>query len=128
MTHFQAIRCVDAAAPRAWCRALGTFAILAFCQYNLLYAHRVRCRQERQEHRRARPVFYRGHRIRLRYRARLRRRPQGLSRSPVRAIGFLRRRLHVLCFTPIDAGIRVISFRKANNREIKAYEQAHAHD
>ncbi|MBT9476496.1 BrnT family toxin [Polaromonas sp.] len=33
-------------------------------------------------------------------------------------------RLHVLCFTPIDGGIRVISFRKANPREIRSYEQA----
>lgn len=41
------------------------------------------------------------------------------------ALGFLDARLHVLCFTPMDAGIRVISFRKANPREIKNYEQAH---
>lgn len=38
------------------------------------------------------------------------------------AVGYLGQRLHVLCFTPIDGGIRVISFRKANQREIKAYE------
>lgn len=31
-------------------------------------------------------------------------------------------RLHVVCFTPIQSGIRVISFRKANKREIKKYE------
>lgn len=40
------------------------------------------------------------------------------------ALGFLESRLHVLCFTGIDGGIRVISFRKANSREVKAYEQA----
>lgn len=39
------------------------------------------------------------------------------------ALGFLDDRLHVLCFTPIDAGIRVISFRKAKAREVKNYEQ-----
>lgn len=33
------------------------------------------------------------------------------------ALCYLERRLHVLCFTGIDAGIRVISFRKANKRE-----------
>jgi uncharacterized DUF497 family protein len=44
------------------------------------------------------------------------------------AVGFLESRLHVLCFTPIEGGIRVISFRKANNREIKAYEQTHTTD
>ncbi|QHI97627.1 BrnT family toxin [Xylophilus rhododendri] len=33
------------------------------------------------------------------------------------ALGYLRNRLHVLCYTPIDGGIRVISFRKANERE-----------
>ncbi|MGD9732572.1 MAG: BrnT family toxin [Desulfamplus sp.] len=32
-------------------------------------------------------------------------------------------RLHILCFTPVDGGIRVISFRKANPREVKRYEQ-----
>lgn len=40
------------------------------------------------------------------------------------ALGFLDARLHVLCFTPVDGGIRVISFRKANSREIRNYEQA----
>lgn len=44
------------------------------------------------------------------------------------AVGWLEARLHVLCFTPIEGGIRVISFRKANRREIKAYEQAHTTD
>jgi uncharacterized DUF497 family protein len=39
------------------------------------------------------------------------------------AFGFLGKRLHVLCFTPILDGIRVISFRKANQREIRDYEQ-----
>lgn len=40
------------------------------------------------------------------------------------ATGFLgdTERLHVVCFTPIQSGIRVISFRKANKREIKKYE------
>jgi uncharacterized protein len=40
------------------------------------------------------------------------------------AIGYLDARLHVLCFTGIEGGIRVISFRKANSREVKIYEQA----
>jgi uncharacterized DUF497 family protein len=44
------------------------------------------------------------------------------------ALGFLDGRLHVLCFTPIADGIRVISFRKANRREEKDYEQASATD
>lgn len=38
------------------------------------------------------------------------------------AIGFLGRRLHVICFVETDTGIRVISFRKANKREVKEYE------
>jgi uncharacterized DUF497 family protein len=29
--------------------------------------------------------------------------------------------LHVLCFTPIEGGIRVISFRKANMREARKH-------
>jgi uncharacterized DUF497 family protein len=33
------------------------------------------------------------------------------------AIGYLDNRLHVLCYKDIDDGIRVISFRKANQRE-----------
>lgn len=43
--------------------------------------------------------------------------------SRVVAIGFLEERLHVLCFTPTEDGVRIISFRKANAREVKAYEQ-----
>ena len=30
-------------------------------------------------------------------------------------------RLHLICFTAVGHGIRVISFRKANSREQKAY-------
>ena len=37
------------------------------------------------------------------------------------ALGLLHDRLHVLCFTETIDGIRVISFRKANDREVKAY-------
>lgn len=43
------------------------------------------------------------------------------------ALGFLDARLHVLCFTPVKDGIRVISFRKANRREEHAYEKAFVH-
>ncbi|MFY1071708.1 MULTISPECIES: BrnT family toxin [Pseudomonas] len=37
------------------------------------------------------------------------------------AIGFLGKRLHVICFTETETGIRVISFRKANKREVKQH-------
>lgn len=33
-------------------------------------------------------------------------------------------RVHVVCFTPISDGIRVISLRKANQREVRRYENA----
>lgn len=39
------------------------------------------------------------------------------------ALGYLEERLHVLCFTPIMGGVRIISFRKANYREVKRYEK-----
>ena len=39
-------------------------------------------------------------------------------------LGNLDGRLHVLCFTPTADGIRVISFRKANKREMRRYEEA----
>jgi uncharacterized protein len=39
-----------------------------------------------------------------------------------RALGFLDQRLHALVFVEIIGGIRVISFRKANKREVKRYE------
>ena len=39
------------------------------------------------------------------------------------ALGFIGERLHVVCFTPVAGGIRVISFRKANDREIGRHEQ-----
>jgi uncharacterized DUF497 family protein len=44
------------------------------------------------------------------------------------ALGLLDGRLHVLVFTETLAGIRVISFRKANARERSVYEQAQATD
>ncbi|MBN3848364.1 BrnT family toxin [Paraburkholderia sp. Ac-20342] len=37
------------------------------------------------------------------------------------AVGYVGDRLHVLCFTETQTGIRVISFRKANDREAKHY-------
>jgi uncharacterized protein len=39
------------------------------------------------------------------------------------ALGFLGERLHVLCFSPIEGGVRLISFRKANLQEVRRYEQ-----
>jgi uncharacterized DUF497 family protein len=42
------------------------------------------------------------------------------------ALGYLGDRLHVLCFTETAGGIRVISFRRANAREARRYEQAQA--
>lgn len=42
-----------------------------------------------------------------------------------RALGFVGNRLHALVFTETATGIRVISFRKANSREVKGYEKAH---
>jgi hypothetical protein len=37
------------------------------------------------------------------------------------AVGYLGDRLHVLCYLETDLGIRVISFRKANQREAMKY-------
>lgn len=39
------------------------------------------------------------------------------------SFGLIGERVFVLCFTPIPGGIRVISFRKANAREVARYEQ-----
>lgn len=39
-------------------------------------------------------------------------------------VGYLDRRIHVLCFTPKPEGIRIISLRKANRREAIRYEKA----
>ncbi len=44
------------------------------------------------------------------------------------AIGHLQGRLHVLCFTETAVGIRVISFRKANDREVKRHAKVQIHD
>ncbi len=43
------------------------------------------------------------------------------------ALGYLGDRLHVVCFAEIPGGIRVISFRKANEREIRRYAQETTH-
>lgn len=40
----------------------------------------------------------------------------------IRAFGYIRERLHALVFVETITGIRIISFRKANNREVKHYE------
>ncbi len=40
----------------------------------------------------------------------------------IRALGYLDERLHAMVFVEIPDGIRVISFRKANNREVAHYE------
>jgi uncharacterized protein len=37
------------------------------------------------------------------------------------AVGYLDKRLHLLCYIPTPDGIRVISFRKTNTREAKLY-------
>ena len=43
------------------------------------------------------------------------------------ALGFIDARLHVVCFTPIDGGVRIISFRKANAHEVRRYEKEATH-
>lgn len=40
----------------------------------------------------------------------------------VRAVGKICGRVHVLVFTAVPGGIRVISLRKANPREVRRYE------
>ncbi len=39
------------------------------------------------------------------------------------ALGYVGDRLHVLAFTPRDSVVHIISLRKANHREVNAYEQ-----
>lgn len=41
----------------------------------------------------------------------------------IRALGYLEGRMHALVFTETAKGIRVISFRKANKREVLTYEK-----
>ena len=45
------------------------------------------------------------------------------SEQRVVALGMLNGRVHSLVFTETSTGIRVISLRKANSREVKRYEQ-----
>ena len=54
------------------------------------------------------------------------RRPYGETRYV--ALGMMGARLHVLCFSETTDGIRVISFRKANAREVNRYAKAKAID
>jgi uncharacterized DUF497 family protein len=55
-----------------------------------------------------------------------RRRDYGETR--VVALGYLDRRLHVLCYLETEIGIRVISLRRANAREKKRYAKTRAAD
>ncbi|MDP2255530.1 MAG: BrnT family toxin [Polaromonas sp.] len=41
----------------------------------------------------------------------------------LRALGYLDGRIHALVFAEAATGIRVISFRRANKREVLMYEQ-----
>lgn len=41
----------------------------------------------------------------------------------IQVVGFLDGRLHMLVLAAVLDGIRVISFRKANKREVKRYEK-----
>ena len=45
-----------------------------------------------------------------------------VATNRIRAFGFFEDRLHAIVFTPIAGGVRIISFRKANKREILRYE------
>lgn len=38
------------------------------------------------------------------------------------ALGYIEQRMHMLVFSRIAGGVRVISFRKANKREVARYE------
>ena len=40
------------------------------------------------------------------------------------ALGVITGRVHAVVFTPTTKGVRVISFRKANRREVRKYDQA----
>ncbi|CDF99451.1 BrnT family toxin [Avibacterium paragallinarum] len=40
------------------------------------------------------------------------------------ALGLIDDRVHMACVTPIEQGVRVISFRKANKREVKRYVES----
>jgi uncharacterized protein len=44
------------------------------------------------------------------------------------ALGPLGSRIHLVCVAPVLGGLRVISFRKANDREIRKYEKEKAAD
>ena len=41
-------------------------------------------------------------------------------------LGMIGSRLHALVFTPTAEGVRVISFRKANRREVRMYDETQA--
>lgn len=53
---------------------------------------------------------------------------QEYSETRIVALGYLHQRLHVLVFKPMANGIRVISLRKANQREINRYTSQIATD
>jgi uncharacterized DUF497 family protein len=44
------------------------------------------------------------------------------------SVGYLDKRLHLLCYTETDLGIRVISFRRVNKREAATYGKAQTID
>jgi hypothetical protein len=49
---------------------------------------------------------------------------EGYGETGFIAVGFLGARLHIVAYTMRGTRLRVISFRKANRREVARYEQA----
>lgn len=50
------------------------------------------------------------------------------SEDRIRAIGRIDHRIYVLVYTNTTAGIRVISLRRANAREVRRYEAKSTHE
>lgn len=47
---------------------------------------------------------------------------QDYGEMRMRVLGWLDKRIHALVFVETELGIRVVSFRKANKREVSIYE------
>lgn len=103
---------------------------LIYCAYNKIIRTQLRPRKKRAQHRGARLVVCTSCRFRFRISLVLAGYPKELPRAAHRsasqriaALGLFAGRVHSLVFAESSTGIRVISFRKANSREVKRYEQ-----
>jgi len=114
-------RAMPASRRRAAHLVREAMAKVAVCMYNPLDARPLRSRQERAQRPRSWTVIRDTAEFDFETALVYVDERRDYEETRYVALGLLDGRLHVLCFTEASDRIRVISFRKANSREVSRY-------